>query len=338
MTDDQLDEDVLRRGLAPLLDAPPPPLSSIRARAATPRGRKHWRGAWIAAGVSVTALALAAAGQVHFFGYDGGLEEVPVCGPVEDMGTAFETLSIEPGDLPDEFRLGWSGSEFPKPQWALARREEHPCASPAALRLVDVEGRLVLRSIDVFAASASGDGGSLEDGVNFQALRNGGIDGWRTSWTPGDGYRYEVTSFGLERADVQALLQALHTKDGQPTVAGWSAADEFEIVEYTEVPADGTRYSWMVSSNAFDSDADPLADLDVHEDPDPLLMHAYAGDRVIHLKGGNAIQSPDGTVTWSPSEGIIATLNGSASDGELRALAQSVTPMPSSEFDLISIG
>lgn len=336
MTDDELDEDALRGRLAPLLDEPPPPLSSIQARAATLQRRNRWRTASIAAGVSVTALALAAAGQMHFFGYHGGLEEVPVCGPVEDMGTAFESVSIAPEALPDEFRLGWSGSEFPKPQWALARREEHPCASAPTLRLVDVEQGRIARSVDIAATPVSTSQGSPQDRFDFQQLRNGGIDGWRSSWTPGDGYRYDVTSFGVERADMQALLHAMRTNEGQPMVAGWSAVDEFEVVQRTEVPADGTRYSWMVSSNPFDSDADAFADLDVSESPDPLLMHAHAGDRLMHLNGEDALQSAGGTITWSPSAGLIATLDGSASPEELHALAQSVAPMPSSEFDLIS--
>lgn len=338
MTDNQLDEDVLRRGLAPLLDEPPPALSYIQARAATLRRRKRWRGAGITAGVSVAALTLAAAGQMHFFGYDRGLEEVPVCGPVEDMGTAFESVSIAPDALPNEIRLGWSGSAFPKPQWALARREEHPCASPPTLRLVDIEQERVTRSVDIAATPVSTSQGPQQDRFEFQELRNAGIDGWRSSWTPGDGYRYDVTSFGVQRADLQALLQALRTNDGQPTITGWPAADEFEVGERTEVPADGSRYSWMVSSAAFDSDVDAFADLDVYESPDPILMHAYAGDRLIHLAGEDALQSPDGTITWSPSEGIVANLDGSASPVELRALAESVAPMPSSEFDLIGSG
>lgn len=329
MNDALMHEDELRRRLAPLTDSSPPAVAQIAIRAASIRRRRRWKRTLVITGVSVSAVALAAAGPMHLFGYDRDTSPPPICGSIHEMGSAFETRVIAPDELPDELRLSWTDPSAKAPRSALARVEEHPCASLPTLRLLDVDRDRVRRSFEIATSTAPVSDGSHES--RLEIIRVGaGVRGWRSTWVPGDGFSYEVTGLGVSRAKMRELLASLDAQRGSTEVRSWRSAAKFEVTELTSVPTDGTRYTWRVSTETINSNAVASATLSVSEDPDPLLSHAYSGDRLIDLNGQTALQSVDGTITWIPSPGVLATMEGSATPAQLRHLASSVEPVSSS--------
>lgn len=340
------DETELRQAMQPLVPSAPPPLDEINDRARVQR-RRRTRLVTGSVGAGVVAAALVAAGPLHLIGYGsdtaGG---PPICTPTELTYYSGEAFLIEPQDLPASMRLGWSADTLPPMQWGNARRIEHPCAHAPIHRLIDVDGGVVTRTVDLnatplvtstgdlqagdppVATPSKGDGvyPTTDDPRQAEIRRNGGslVAGWLS-----DGYQYEIWANGLNDQDMQSLLSNVRASGLSINASAWPSSSQFEIQGATEIPPDGTDFSWMVTSQTPDRLEEVPLGLEVTEDSNDLMLHAEVGATQITVKGDPGLQSRDGMVTWKPTSGTIAFVYGSLSDAELLDAAAQITAMTS---------
>lgn len=344
MNINSLDEHELRRAMQPVVASTPPPIDVIEDRAKAQRRRRTRRVAG-SVGAGVVCAALVAAGPLHLIGYGpdtaGG---PPICTPTELTYYSGEAFGIEPQDLPDSMRLGWSTDTLPPMRMGIARRIEHPCAHAPIHRLIDVNNGVVTRTVDLnatplvtstgdlqageppAATPSNGDGvyPTTDDPRQAEIHRNGGslVAGWLS-----DGYQYEIWANGLDPQDMQNLLSNVRASGLNINASAWPPSAQFEIQGATEVPQEGTEFSWIVYSQNPDRLDEASLDLEVAEDSDDLMMHAEVGATQTTVGGKPALQSRDGTVYWKPTEGTIAFLDGASGRKELLDAAAQITTM-----------
>jgi hypothetical protein len=295
-------------------------------------------------GAGVIAAALVAAGPLHLIGYGPGpADEVPICTPTELTYYSGEAFGIEPEDLPASMRLGWTSNTLQPMQWGVARRIEHPCAHAPIHRLIDVDNGVVTRTVDLnatplttstgdrlagdppVATPSNGDAvlPTTSDPSQAEIRRQGPylVAGWQN-----DDHQYEIWGRGITLDEMQSLLDTLRTSQLTIDTTRWPSAVDFEVQGATEVPPDGTEYSWIVTSEEPDGQ-EVAMDLEVAEDGNDLMLHADVGDTRISVAGRPGLQSRDGTVTWKPTDTTIAFLDGASDRTALLNAAEQVTTL-----------
>ena len=346
MTINLNDDRALHQAMQPSTPSVPPPLAQIEERAARFHRRRRVRLVSGSVGAGVVAAALVAAGPLHLIGYGPSpADEVPICTPAELTYYSGEAFGIEPQDLPSSMRLGWTTETLPPMRWGVARRIEHPCAHPPIHRLIDVDNGVVTRTVDLNATPLAtstgdllagdppvatpsdrrGDYSTVSEPSQAQVRRQGPylIAGWQS-----DGYQYEIWGRGIALDEMQTLLATVQTSRLTVDTSAWPSAVDFEVQGSTEVPPDGTEYSWIVASQEH-GEEEIAVDLEVAADSDSVMLHADVGDTRVTVGDQPGIQSRDGMVTWKPTGTTIAFMSGATSNAELLAAAGQVTALNS---------
>jgi len=346
MSSDLLDELQLRQALQPLLSSSiKPPIDEIRVRAHAQR-RRRTRLVTGTVGAGVVCAALVAAGPLHLIAYGPGpAGDAPICTPTELTYYSGEAFLVEPQDLPDNMKLGWSADNLPPMKWGNARRIEHPCAHNPIHRLIDVENGVVVRTVDLNVTpltTSKGDTNLAKDppvatplnghGIYdtqdpHQAEIHGNSSSLVAGWNTG-GYQYEIWANGLDRSGMQDLLDNVSTDGASIDASSWRSSADFEVQDATQVPPEGTDFSWAVTSEKPDGDGVPLG-LEVAEGDDDLMMYANIGDTLTTVAGHQALQSRAGVVTWKPDDHTVVFVYCLLSDAELLEAAAKVTSMSS---------
>jgi hypothetical protein len=260
-------------------------------------------------------------------------DDVPICNASTVVSGAAESLKIGLDDLPSDLLLGWPAESGPVADAAYARREVSTCAIPPLLRLIDVKSGIVVRTVDISATPDGPEGAlsttggepspSTKDEQPGEARIWRGAGGLVAAWHTDEGYTYGVEALGMNRDDLQGLLNSLTVTAGAVDISGWPGKAEFEHRGSTSVDSVGTHDSWEITSGGTDG-AGQRVSLYVQQDNDPVMLHATVGDHLISIAGSPALQSADRSVQWKPSSTSTAQLSGAMPTKQLLELAQQV--------------
>lgn len=339
MSPTTLDEDVLRTDLACLAQSAPPPVTVIERRAQHLR-RRHRTRVLTVVGASGAVLTLAAAGTVQVIGWErGSTGEVPIC----TGGQSVFASAVETSEMPAALRLAWTDPSLPDPAWANGRLIEASCAQPATFKLTETRDDVVVRTADLQAYALGPDGQTPWD-VPPQAepsqIRDFGADAAgtglrRVSWTPGDGFFYNIETRGFTEADMATLAASTKVKDGAFDVSKWEQLSDFDIADYKPLPEDGSGVVWLLGTQSEEAETQPAQLLlEVSESRTPLLLVADGvGQTVVSVGEKPALQSGGGVVTWKPTPGVVAHLSGAFTNERLLEIAQTVGPVDASQLE-----
>lgn len=342
MSNELISEAWLRQELRPLTEDSAP-LFAIPMAPTTRSRRRRNRIVGLTAG-GLVVVSLAAAGTLHLIPYGPfAADDVPICNASTVVSGAAETLKIGLDDLPSDLLLGWPTESGPMADAAYARRDVRTCALPPLLRLIDVKSGIVVRTVDISATPDGPEGAlstaggepspSTKDEQPDEAWIRRGAGGLVAAWHTDEGYTYGVETLGMNRDDLQGLLNGLTVTAGTVEISGWPGRAEFEYRGSTSVDGVGTHDWWEITSGGTDG-AGPRVSLLVHQNNDPAMLHATVGDHLISIAGSPALQSADGSVLWKPNSTSTAQLSGAMPTEQLLELAQQVVRLGAEDQEL----